>query len=105
MYDILISFLSIYYSSFVLRSKIVMDNTRLILVLAMFRHINLDGFIILVGQHLRAKHTLWLGSVSALGAYYEVGKVNRPTIFFLSGFYCSRGEDLVHQKRKYFHET
>ena len=34
-----------------------------------------------------------------------LGKVNRPTIFFLSGFYCSRGEDLVDQKRKYFHET
>ena len=38
-------------------------------------------------------------------AILSVGKVNRPTIFFLSGFYCSRGEDLVDQKRKYFHET
>ena len=38
-------------------------------------------------------------------SYGGLGKVNRPTIFFLSGFYCSRGEDLVHQKRKYFHET
>ena len=36
---------------------------------------------------------------------WTVGKVNRPTIVFLSGFYCSRGEHLVHQKRKYFHET
>ena len=34
-----------------------------------------------------------------------LGKVNRPTLFFLSGCCCSRGEDHVDQKLKYFHET
>ena len=34
-----------------------------------------------------------------------LGKVNRPTMFFYLAVATSRGEGLVHQKLKYFHET
>ena len=35
----------------------------------------------------------------------HLGKVNRPTMFFYLAVATSRGEGLVHQKLKYFHET
>ena len=35
----------------------------------------------------------------------ECRQSQSPYNVFLSGCCCSRGEDLVHQKLKYFHET
>ena len=43
--------------------------------------------------------------VQCVKGSFLLGKVNRPTMFFYLAVATSRGEGLVHQKLKYFHET
>ena len=61
----------------------------------MFGYVTLSTTVVVNGAIQNALAKRWVFSRQSQSPYK----------FFLSGCCCSRGEDLVHQKLKYFHET